>query len=70
MSPSVQTAKEAAVAWAVSLKSNEHTAAYFAASMLGLMAIITISHWLEEILRAPLSKKNSPLLRAIIRTAR
>ena len=68
MPPSAQAATQAARA--IALKSNEHTAAYFIASMLGLMATIILSHWVGEILRGPVSKNRSPLLRPFISTAR
>lgn len=68
MPSSARTANQAAMA--VALKSNQLTAAYFAASILGLMAIITISHWAGEFIRVSLPKNDSPSLRTFISTAR
>lgn len=54
----------------VSMNSNVHTAAYFAASILGLFVMILLAHWIGDALERLSFKNSSPLLRVFISTSR
>lgn len=49
---------------AIAEKSDEKTGGYFAASILGLMAMISISHGVGNLLHGRWSGSNAPALRA------
>jgi predicted MFS family arabinose efflux permease len=61
---SAEAAEQAARA--IAQKSHEKTAAYFAASMLGLMAVFTIFHWIGNILQDHRSDNENALSRPFI----
>lgn len=66
----MSSAAEKQATRAIAERFNENTAYYFAASMLGLLAVISIFHRMGEILRSSLSNNDSPALRRLISITR